>query len=210
MVKQRLAKITSQTREQPGKPAQDKAELPGKEILAGKPAQDKAELLGKEILAGKPVSASQSEMVEVVLPNDANPLGNILGGKVMHLIDIAAAIAAHRHSNSYVVTISVDHLDFRHPIKVGGLIVLKSSVNRVFHTSMEVGVKVFAENIMTGERQHTSSAYVTFVAIDEEGRPKAVAPVIPETPDEKRRYREAAVRRNLRLASREKGWSQMV
>lgn len=177
---------------------------------AKKPAQNKSGNSAKETLAGKAVSASQSEMVEVVLPNDANPLGNILGGKVMHLIDIAAAIAAHRHSNSYVVTASVDHLDFRHPVKVGELIVLKSSVNRVFHTSMEVGVKVFAENVMTGERQHTSSAYVTFVAIDEEGRPKRVAPVMPETPEQKRRYREAAVRRNLRLASRERGWSQMV
>ena len=163
-----------------------------------------------EAFAAKAVSASQSEMVEVVLPNDANPLGNILGGKVMHLIDIAAAIAAHRHSNSYVVTASVDHLDFRHPVRVGELIVLKSSVNRVFHTSMEVGVKVFAENVMTGERRHTSSAYVTFVAIDEDGRPKKVAPVIPETVEQKRRYREAAVRRSLRLESREKGWSRMA
>lgn len=177
---------------------------------ADKPASNKAKSRQKEIVAAKAVSTSQSEMVEVVLPNDANPLGNILGGKVMHLIDIAAAIAAHRHSNSYVVTASVDHLDFRHPIRIGELIVLKSSVNRVFHTSMEVGVKVFAENVMTGERRHTSSAYVTFVAIDEEGRAKKVAPVIPETPDQKRRYREAAVRRNLRLASRQKGWSQMV
>ncbi len=177
---------------------------------ADKPASNKAKSRQKEIVAAKAVSTSQSEMVEVVLPNDANPLGNILGGKVMHLIDIAAAIAAHRHSNSYVVTASVDHLDFRHPIRIGELIVLKSSVNRVFHTSMEVGVKVFAENVMTGERRHTSSAYVTFVAIDEEGRAMKVAPVIPETPDQKRRYREAAVRRNLRLASRQKGWSQMV
>ena len=94
--------------------------------------------------AGKPPSASRVEMVEAVLPNDANPLGNILGGRVMHLIDIAAAIAAHRHTNSYVVTASVDYVDFRNPIRVGELIVLKSSVNRVFHTSMEVGVKVFS------------------------------------------------------------------
>ena len=94
--------------------------------------------------AGKPVSASRSEMVEAVLPNDANPLGNMLGGRVMHLIDIAGALAAHRHSNSHVVTASVDYLDFRFPIRVGEFIVLKSSVNRVFHTSMEVGVKVFS------------------------------------------------------------------
>lgn len=154
--------------------------------------------------AGKPVRESQSEMVEVVLPNDANPLGNILGGRVMHLIDIAAAIAAHRHSNSYVVTASVDHVDFRTPVKVGELIVLKSSVNRGFHTSMEVGVKVFAENVLTGQRQHTSSAYVTFVAIDAQGQPKPVPPVICETPTERRRFEEAGIRRQLRLAQRSK------
>lgn len=153
---------------------------------------------------GKPVKASQSEMVEVVLPNHANPLGNILGGRVMHLIDIAAAIACHRHCNSYAATASVDHVDFRTPIKVGNLIVLKSSVNRAFRTSMEVGVKVFAENILTGERQHTSSAYVTFVAVDKDGTPRNVVPVIPETEEEWRRYHEAGVRRKLRLAQRDK------
>lgn len=165
----------------------------GKSALAGKPG-----------IAGKPVRVSQSEMVEVVLPNQANPLGNILGGRVMHLIDIAAALAAHRHSHSYAATASVDHIDFRYPIKVGQMIVLKSSVNRVFNTSMEVGVKVFSEDILTGERKHTSSAYVTFVALDEKGRPKRVVPVIPETPDERRRYQEAAVRREQRLALRQK------
>ena len=126
----------------------------------------------------KLVLESQAEMVEVVLPNDASPLGNILGGKVMHLIDIAAAIAAHRHSRSYVVTASMDHVDFLHPVRVGELIVLKSSVNRVFHTSMEEGVKVFAENVPTGERRHTSSAFVTFVATAEglAGRPRGRQP----------------------------------
>lgn len=143
-------------------------------------------------------------MVEVVLPNHANPLGNILGGRVMHLIDIAAAIAAHRHSNSYVATASVDHLDFRCPIKVGQLILLKSSVNRVFRTSMEVGVKVFAEDVLTGKRQHTSSAYVTFVAVDEHGKAKEVPPVICETPTEERRFREAEMRRRWRLSHRYK------
>jgi acyl-CoA hydrolase len=154
--------------------------------------------------AGKPASASQVEMVEVVLPNDANPLGNILGGRVMHLIDIAAAIAAHRHANSYVVTASVDYVDFRHPIRVGDLIVLKASVNRAFRTSMEVGVKVFSEHVLTGERKHTSSAYVTFVAIDEAGQPKTVPPLILRTADERRRHREAAARRRIRLAHRYK------
>ena len=153
---------------------------------------------------GKPGAASRVEMVEVVLPNDANPLGNILGGRVMHLIDIAAAIAAHRHSNSYVVTASVDYVDFRYPIRVGDLIVLKSSVNRVFHTSMEVGVKVFSENVLTGQRRHTSSAYVTFVAIDENGRPKPVPPLLLRTAEERRRFREAAARRRIRLAHQRK------
>lgn len=157
------------------------------------------------MLAGKPVRESQAEMTEVVLPNDANVLGNILGGKVMHLMDIAAAIAAHRHSRSHVVTAAVDHLDFRHPVKVGQLIVLKSSVNRVFHTSMEVGVKVFSEDILSGTRLHTSSAYLTFVALDEQGRLRPIAPVIPETEEEQRRYRQAEERRQYRLAQRAKG-----
>jgi acyl-CoA hydrolase len=143
-------------------------------------------------------------MVEVVLPQDANPLGSILGGRVMHLVDIAAAIAAHRHSNSYVVTVSVDYVDFRNPIRVGELIVLKASVKRVFHTSMEVGVKVFSENILTGERKHTTSAYVTFVAIDEAGRPKPVRPLICQTVQDRRRFREALALRRIRLAHRYK------
>src|SRR5579864_1323830 len=151
---------------------------------------------------GKPVSASRSEMTEVVLPQDANPLGNVLGGRVMHLMDIAAAIAAHRHSNSYVVTASVDYVDFRNPIRMGELIIRKSSVNRVFHTSMEVGVKIFSENTLTGERKHTTSAYVTFVAIDENRQPHAVAPLILETKDDERRFRQAGERRRIRLALR--------
>lgn len=150
----------------------------------------------------KTVRETQAEMVEVVLPNDANPLGNMLGGRVMHLVDIAAAIAAHRHSRSYVVTASIDHVDFRHPVHIGDLIILKSSVNRAFHTSMEVGVKVFSENILTGERRHTSSAYVTFVALDAQGRPQPVPPVIPETEEEKRRYEQAEARRQYRLEHR--------
>lgn len=155
-------------------------------------------------LAGKPVSASKSELVEAVLPNDANPLGAMLGGRVMHFIDIAGALAAHRHSNSHVVTASVDYLDFRFPIRVGEFIVLKSSVNRVFRTSMEVGVKVFSENVLTGERKHTSSAYVTYVAIDLKGEPHLVPPLILETDEDRRRYRDAGERRRVRLAMRHK------
>jgi acyl-CoA hydrolase len=154
-------------------------------------------------LPGKPVRESQAEMTEVVLPNDANALGNVLGGKVMHLVDVCGAIAAHRHSRGYVVTASMDHVDFRTPIRVGELIILKSSVNRVFHTSMEVGVKVFSESVLTGERLHTSSAYLTFVALDEYGRRKEVPPVIPETEQERRRYEEAGARRAYRVAQRE-------
>ena len=143
-------------------------------------------------------------MVEVVLPQDANVLGNILGGRVMHLVDIAAAIAAHRHSQSHVVTASVDYVDFRNPIRVGELIILRANINRVFRTSMEVGVKVFSENILTGERKHTTTAYVTFVAIDEVGRPKPVPPLILKTAVERRRYHEALIRRRIRLAYRYK------
>jgi acyl-CoA hydrolase len=122
---------------------------------------------------------------------------------VMHLVDIAAAMAAHRHSNSYVVTASVDYIDFRNSVSLGEIVMLKSQVNRVFHTSMEVGVEVYSENVLTGERKHTTSAYVTFVAIDEKThRPKPVRPLILESPEEKRRYEEAAERRKTRLALR--------
>lgn len=155
-------------------------------------------------LPGKPSSASRSELTEIVLPNDANLLGNMLGGRVMHLIDIAGALAASRHSNSPVVTASVDYLDFRFPIRIGEWIVLKSSVNRVFHTSMEVGVKVFAENVMTGERRHTSTAYVTFVALDMNQQPHPVPPLILETESDRRRFHDAGERRRIRLAMRHK------
>ena len=153
--------------------------------------------------AGKPVRESQSEMTELVLPNDTNPLGAMLGGRLMHLVDIAAALAGHRHSRSYLVTASVDHLNFRHPVTMGQFVVLKSSVNRVWNTSMEVGVKVFSEDILTGQRLHTCSAYLTFVALDEHGNRRPVVPVIPETPDEIRRYEKAGERRKHRLAQRD-------
>jgi acyl-CoA hydrolase len=156
-------------------------------------------------LKGKPISASRSEMAEVVLPAETNPLGKLLGGQVMHLVDIAAAMAASRHANSYVVTASVDYIDFRNPINVGEIVILKSQVNRVFRTSMEVGVKVFSENTLTGERKHTTTAYVTFVAIDSSTcQPKAVSPLILKTAEEKRRWREAGERRKVRLAMRYK------
>ncbi len=147
----------------------------------------------------KPVSESSVERVEMVLPNDANPLGNILGGRVMHLIDITAAIAAQRHSRSQVVTASIDEVDFHHPIKVGQLIKLKAAVNYAGRTSMEVGVKVFSEDTMTGEQRHTSSAYLTFVALDEKGHPYPVPGLMPESEEQSRRYQEAQARRDRRL-----------
>jgi acyl-CoA hydrolase len=155
-------------------------------------------------LPGRFVRESISEYSEFALPNDANTLGNVLGGKVMHLVDLAAALAAVRHSRCSVVTASVDHMSFLHPIHIGQLIVLRSSVNRVFRTSMEVGVRVEVENLVSGQIRHTSSAYLTFVALDKEGQRVALAPVIPETEDEKRRYDEAGERRTYRLAMREK------
>ncbi len=150
-------------------------------------------------MPGKPVRESQSEYSELALPNDANVLGHVLGGKVMHLVDLAGALAALRHARCPVVTASVDHMSFLHPVHIGELILLRSSVNRVFNTSMEVGVKVWVENLRTGERRHTSSAYLTFVAINAEGKRCPLAPVIPETEDEKRRYDEALRRRQYRL-----------
>ena len=159
---------------------------------------------GEEVAPeGKPVSASRSEMTEIVLPAQTNPLGKLLGGQVMHLVDMAAAIAAHRHSNSYVVTASVDYIDFRNPVNLGEIVNLQAQVNRVFRTSMEVGVEVYSENAMTGERKHTTTAYVTFVAIDEHtGKPRLVPPLMLKTAAERRRFREAAQRRKTRLALR--------
>jgi acyl-CoA hydrolase len=153
---------------------------------------------------GRFVRESISEYSEFALPNDANTLGNVLGGKVMHLVDLAAALAAVRHSRCSVVTASVDHMSFLYPIHIGQLIVLRSSVNRVFRTSMEIGVRVEVENLVTGDKRHTSSAYLTFVALDKSGSLLTIPPVIPETEDEKRRYEEAEERRAYRLAMREK------
>ena len=154
------------------------------------------------IETGRYVRESISEYSEFALPTDANTLGNVLGGKVMHLVDIAGALAAVRHARCAVVTASVDHMNFLHPIHIGELIVLRSSVNRVFRTSMEVGVRVEVENLLTGAIRHTSSAYLTFVALDRNGAPQAIPCVIPETEDQKRRYEEAEQRRRYRLTLR--------
>lgn len=148
------------------------------------------------------VQKSQVEMTEMVLPNDTNRLGNLLGGRLMHMIDIAAAIAASRHSNRVCVTASVDELNFLYSIKQGEVLTLQASVNRVFHTSLEVGVRVTKENVLTGEKKHANSAYLTFVAIDEDGKPVAVEPIRPVTQEQKRRYADAGRRRQLRLKHR--------
>lgn len=147
----------------------------------------------------KNVSESETVMTELVLPNDTNQLGNLLGGRLMHWIDICAATAAARHSNRVCVTASVDKIDFHHPIKLGELVILKASVNRVFNTSMEVGVKIFAENIKSGEIKHTNSAYLTFVSLDENGKPCLAPLANPVTEEQKRRYEQALVRRGYRI-----------
>jgi acyl-CoA hydrolase len=154
-------------------------------------------------LKTKPVKSSQVEMTELVIPNDTNRLGNLLGGRLMHWIDIAAAIAASRHTNRVCVTASLDELQFHHPVMQGEVVTLQASVNRVFHTSLEVGVRVTKENLLTGERQHTSSAYLMFVSIDNDGQPVPANPVKPMKSVEQRRYREAGRRRRLRLLHRQ-------
>ena len=160
--------------------------------------------MSDEMLMPRPVRDSQSEMTEIVLPNDANPLGALLGGRLMHWIDLAGAMAAHRHSRSHVVTASVDHIDFLVPVRVGDLVILRSSVNRVFQTSMEVGVKVFVENYIADTAQHVASAYLTFVSIDAQGNRLKVPALIPETEDQQRRYDDAGRRREIRRAEFER------
>jgi acyl-CoA hydrolase len=158
----------------------------------------------EEMLTPRPVRDSQSEMAEIVLPNDANPLGALLGGRLMHWIDLAGAMAAHRHSRSYAVTASVDHIDFLVPVRVGDLVILRSSVNRVFQTSMEVGVKVFVENYLADTSRHVASAHLTFVAVDANRNHVRVAPVVPETEEERQRYDDAGRRREIRRAELER------
>ena len=156
------------------------------------------------MMQGKAVRESASEYSEIALPNDANAFGNVLGGTVMHLVDLAAPMAGLRHARQPVVTASVDSLHFLQPVHIGELIMLRSSVNRVFRSSMEIGVKVITERLMTGERLHTCSAYLTFVAIDRNGKAISIPPVIPETEEEQRRYREAGERREYRLTMRKR------
>jgi len=149
----------------------------------------------------KRVSESIVTMTELVLPNHTNQLGNLLGGQLMHWIDICAALASSKHSQRICVTASVDRIDFHHPIKLGNVVTLVASVNRAFRTSMEVGVKVFAESHILGTKIHTNTAYLTFVSVDENGKPVQTFEILPETDDEKRRYDEALERRRKRLTA---------
>jgi acyl-CoA hydrolase len=155
-------------------------------------------------LPARSIAESRSEMTEIVLPNDANTLGNLLGGRLMHYIDIVGAICAYRHSRSHVVTASMDHIDFIAPVHVGDLLVLKSSLNRAFRTSMEVGVKVWVEHTINGSYRHVASAYLTFVAVDRQGGRVRVPPLHPETEEDLRRYEDAGRRREQAMIERER------
>ncbi len=146
------------------------------------------------------VASTQSEMTEIILPNDTNTLGNMLGGRLMHFIDLTGAMAGYRHARSHIVTAAMDHIDFIQPVHVGDLLILKSSVNRAFSTSLEVGVKVWVEHPQSGVLLHVASAYLVFVAIDKEGNRLKVPRLLPETPDEIRRYEDAQRRREHREA----------
>ena len=152
--------------------------------------------------AGKRVKESSVVIAQVMIPQDANPAGNIHGGVIMKLIDTAAAVVASRHARSNVVTVSIDRLDFHHPVFVGDLLFFKSSLNMVGRTSMEIGVRVEAENLITGDIRRTASAYLTYVALDKEGRPHKVPALIIETEEEIRRNREARMRKAARLAEK--------
>jgi acyl-CoA hydrolase len=150
-------------------------------------------------LTPKRAAESATEMVQVVLPNDANPLGFILGGTVMHLIDIAGAIACHRHTRTLLVTAAVDDVQFLYSIKVGDLIILKARVTCAFTTSLEVQVDVFSEETLTGKRQMTSTAFLTFVAIDRAGAKVRVPPLVMESDEDRRMCEQAHARRAARL-----------
>ena len=148
------------------------------------------------------VSESQITMTELVLPNHTNQLGTLFGGQLMFWIDICASLSAEKHNHRICVTASVDRIDFHHPVKLGDAVTLVSSVNRVFNTSLEVGVKVFAQNFKEGTVKHTNSAYLTFVSVDSNGKPVKAVDALPETNEQKRRFNEALIRRENRLKSR--------
>lgn len=152
--------------------------------------------------AGRPVSETQHETAQLMMPHHANVLGHVFGGVVLSMMDTTAAVSAMRHARLACVTVSVDRVDFREPIHVGDLVIMKSSVNFVGRTSMEIGVRVETENLLTGVRRHTNSCYLTFVAVDRNGKPMPVPPLKPETREEIRRHQAAKQRRERRLQER--------
>ncbi len=154
------------------------------------------------VLEGKRVTESRTEMTELVLPGDSNQLGNIFGGRIMHWMDVAAAITANRHAGHVAVTASMDSLEFLNPIRVGEVVHLVAQINWVGRTSMEVGVDVYGENMDTGERKKTSTAFLTFVALNQNGDPVDVPPLILSTPEEEERFHAAEARRRERLKRR--------
>ena len=151
-----------------------------------------------DLTEARPVSASQSETTQAILPGDSNALGTLFGGKLMQYIDLVGAMAASRHARTYVVTASMDHLDFVAPVRVGELLVLKASVNRAYKTSMEVGVKAMVEDVRAGTLRHVSTAYLTFVAITKDAQRVEVPQVLPETEHQRRRFEDALRRREMR------------
>jgi len=153
-------------------------------------------------MTGRNPRDSDTVLTELMMPHHANVMGNVFGGHLLSLVDRVAAVAAIRHSRRPCVTVSVDKVDFREPIRVGELVTAFARVNFAGRTSMEIGVKVVAENVMTGEKRHTNSCYLTYVALDDHGEPTAVPPVLPETADEKRRHDRAAQRRAARVMER--------
>jgi acyl-CoA hydrolase len=154
--------------------------------------------MSDENVVSRTVAESQAERSEIIFPADSNSVGNLFGGRLMQFIDLVGAVAAVRHSRAIVVSASMDHLDFVAPVHIGDLLILKASVNRAFRTSMEVGVRAMVENARAGTLRHVSSAYVTYVAVDREGRPVPVPCVTPETEHQKRRYADAGRRREMR------------
>lgn len=149
------------------------------------------------------VSDSITTMTELVLPNHTNTIGNLLGGQLMHWIDVCAGICAFRHSKSVCVTASVDSIDFHHPIKLGQIVTLKAEITRAFNTSMEIKVEVYADSFKESLRIPSNSAFLTFVSVDNEGKPHKVPQILPETPEERIRFNDALIRRENRLKTRQ-------
>jgi acyl-CoA hydrolase len=175
-------------------------------VSGGKKGQRGGQLrgdVGGESMETRPVHETQHETAQLMMPQHANVLGHVFGGVMLSMMDTTAAVSAIRHARMACVTVSVDRVDFREPIHVGDLVIMKSSVNYVGRTSMEIGVRVETENLVSGVRRHTNSCYLTFVAVDRDGRPVPVPKLRPETHDEKRRYDAAKERRARRLQERE-------